>query len=134
MLTYKRSYVKFNSDEFRWDGKTLSMVIANGKYFGSGLCIAPDALISDGKFSIVILGDVTILDYLKNIHKVKKGIKITHPEVFYKQSEEVEIIPVESVCPIDVDGEFIGYAPARFTVIKGRINFLMDKSTVSREV
>ena len=125
MFSYKRSKVKCRCKEFNWEGKTLSMVIANGKYFGSGLCIAPDAELSDGKLNMVILGDVTIVDYLKNLSKVKRGEKIIDPEVFYKEANEIEIIPLESKCPIDLDGEFIGYAHATFKIIPGKIDFLM---------
>lgn len=126
MFSYRRSKVKFVSKEFQWEGKTLSMVIANGKYFGSGLCIAPDASLDDGQFSVVILGDITVIDYLKNISRVKKGQKINNPEVFYKGSDNISITPLEASCPIDLDGEFIGYAPATFTILPGKINFLME--------
>lgn len=124
MFSYRRTKVKYSSEEFQWEGKTLSMVIANGKYFGSGLCIAPDASLSDGKFGTVILGDVTIIDYLRNLSGVKKGKKIINPEVFYKKTSALEIIPMEASCPIDVDGEFIGYAPALFKVLPKKIDFL----------
>ena len=47
------------------------MVVANGKYFGNGLGIAPDADVTDGKFSFVIIGDINLLDYFKNLGTVK---------------------------------------------------------------
>lgn len=126
MFLYKRTRIRCESREFSWEGKTLSMVIANGKYFGSGLCIAPEAMLENGKLNIVILGNVTIPDYLKNLGKVKKGEKLIHPEVKYYQTEEIKIIPMEDKCPIDLDGEFIGYAPATFKIIPGKIPFLRD--------
>lgn len=132
MFAYRRTRVKCvfkessGGADFRWEGKTLSLVVANGKYFGSGLCIAPDAELSDGKLNMVVLGDVTIMDYLKNLGKVKRGEKIIHPEVFYRETEQVEIIPMESKCPVDLDGEFIGYAPATFEILPGKINFLTE--------
>lgn len=126
MFTYKRTKVKCKCNEFEWEGKTLSMVMANGKYFGSGLRIAPDAELSDGKFGIVILGDLTVLDYLKNINKLKRGEKIIHPQVFYRETNEIEITPLENKCPIDLDGEFIGYAPAIFRILPQKISFLME--------
>lgn len=125
MFTYQRTKVKCVCKEFSWEGKTLSMVMANGKYFGSGLCIAPDAALDDGKLNIVILGDVTVIDYLKNISRLKRGEKIIHPEVFYRETDEIEITPLESKCPIDLDGEFIGYAPAKFKILPAKIDFLM---------
>ena len=126
LFTYKKTRMKCRCEEFEWEGKTLSMVMANAKYFGSGLCIAPDAKLDDGKFSIVVLGDVTIIDYLKNLNKLKRGEKFIHPEIFYKETNEIKITPLEGKVPIDLDGEFIGYAPAIFKVVPAKINFLME--------
>lgn len=126
MFTYKRTRVRCECDGFSWEGKTLSMVMANAKYFGSGLCIAPEASLQDGLLNLVILGDVTIADYLKNINRIKRGEKINHPEVHYNTCREIYIIPLEGKCPIDLDGEFIGYAPARFRIVPAKIRFLME--------
>ncbi len=127
LFRYKKTKVKCRFNGFEWEGNTLSIVIANGKYFGSGLCISPDSTITDGKFGIVILGNVTVIDYLKNLSKIKRGEKMQHAEVFYKEANEIDIIPEESSCSIDLDGEFIGYAPATFKIIPARINFLINQ-------
>src|SRR5207249_102251 len=54
LSTYKnkRITVRANSAE-PWSGRINSLVIANGQYFGGGMKIAPDALLSDGKFDVV---------------------------------------------------------------------------------
>ena len=33
-----------------------SVVIANGRYFGGGMRVAPDAELDDGRFDVVIIG------------------------------------------------------------------------------
>ncbi|MFA5300058.1 MAG: hypothetical protein WC389_17865, partial [Lutibacter sp.] len=52
-----------------------------------------------------------LLDYIKNVSKVKKGKKIKHPEVSYHKTSFCKIISTDKDCPIDMDGEFIGYTP-----------------------
>jgi diacylglycerol kinase (ATP) len=122
-LTYKNQDVKCHTDHWDYEGKTNSLVMANGKYFGSGMCIAPKADLSDGQFSVVISGDITIKDYLKNIKKIKRGEELTHSKVEYKTASKLDLTSTES-CGIEADGEFIGYMPASISVVPKKINLL----------
>lgn len=125
-LNYKKSIINIESDTFSYEGKVMNLIIANGKYFGSGLGIAPDAKIDDGKFSIVILGDINILDYLKNLNEVKKCNLLEHPQVHYHSCKEIKIKASDGrSLPIDMDGEFIGYAPLNCVNITKAINVYM---------
>lgn len=126
VATYKKCNVRCWNDTFSWQGKVINMVVANGKYFGNGLGIAPDADVTDGKFSFVIIGDINLLDYFKNLGTVKKCEKVQHPMVQYNQFEEINIESCDgNKVSIDMDGEFIGYAPLKLTNISKRINFIM---------
>ena len=109
-FTYKRAKVQLVSENLSWEGETLSICMANGNYFANGMCIAPQADLSDGMFQIVIMGKVSVLDYVKNLARIKKGINVKHPEVFYHKINECTISAKENLCPIDMDGEFVGYA------------------------
>jgi YegS/Rv2252/BmrU family lipid kinase len=124
-LTYKKKKIKVTAKEFTWEGKVLNFVVANAKYFGNSIGIAPHAEISDGKFAITNIGDISLKDYFMNIGTAKKCKKIMHPEVSYTESEEL-LIENTSQMPltIDMDGEFIGYAPVQFACLKQKLNFL----------
>ena len=110
-LLYKHKYIRLEAENFQWEGKVLSLCLANGRYFGGGMCIAPEADIADGKMDLVLLANVSLLDYIKNVSKVKKGKKIKHPEVSYHKTSFCKITSTDKDCPIDMDGEFIGYTP-----------------------
>lgn len=124
-ITYKKKLIKVVAKEFNWEGKVLNFVIANAKYFGNSIGIAPHAEISDGKFAITNIGDISLKDYFKNIGTAKKCKKIIHPEVSYTESEELLIENADGQpLTIDMDGEFIGYAPVKFTCLKQKLSFL----------
>lgn len=125
-FSYKYKKIRLTSDSFQWEGPILSLCMANGRYFGSGMCIAPQADVSDGLIQLVIFGNISLLDYLKNIPKVKKGELLLHPEVYYEQVRSCRIEPLDGDCPVDMDGEFIGYAPIELKVHKGALRFLME--------
>lgn len=128
IATYKKCTVKAFNDYFFWEGKVINLVVANGKYFGNGLGIAPDAELSNGKFSVVIIGDITLLDYFKHLNKVKKGIRIDHPKVSYHSFDRITIESTSSrKSTIDMDGEFIGMAPMTLQCLSHKINFIAPK-------
>jgi len=123
-LTYKPVEVSLKSDDFSWKGQALSLIMANGRFFANGMCIAPQASISDGMVQLVIMGKVSVWDYIKNMSKVKRGEIIDDPEITYVKVNSCSIDAQPKTCPIDMDGEFIGYAPLNLTIIKGGLNFL----------
>ena len=122
-LTYNHRSLKSKADSFVYEGKILSYIIANGKYFGAGLGIAPDAKPDDSFFEIVLGAEISLWDYLLNLGKVQKCLKIEHPQMSYHQAKEV-IIESDEDLPIDMDGEFIGYSPIKVSVVPRALKFL----------
>lgn len=124
LLTYKNQPVRAKADGFTYEGNIMNFIVANGKYFGSGLGIAPDAVADDGEFSVVILGEISLTDYIKNLGSVQKCRKISHPGLHYKSAKEVTIDSPAGPLAIDMDGEFIGYSPMKVTVAPAAVKFL----------
>jgi diacylglycerol kinase (ATP) len=124
LLTYSVQKVRIFDSDWTYEGSVMSVCMANGKYFGSGLCIAPEAELNDGIAEIVIIGNVGIWDYLNKVPLLKKGRKINHPEVIYKKSTSCTI-ESQTPMPIDMDGEFVGYTPLTMDMIQKRIKILV---------
>eukprot|EP00977_Amphora_coffeiformis_P015591 scaffold4582_cov166-Amphora_coffeaeformis.AAC.6 len=108
---YQHASISLSAPGFEWQGIILSLVFANARYFGSGLCIAPEADLSDGQMEIIKIAKVSVLDYLMYMGKVKRGEKIVHPEVCYHRFTECKVESLGDPVPIDMDGEFVGYTP-----------------------
>jgi len=123
-LSYDKKEVICTGNTWQWNGRLMQMAVANGRYFGNAICVAPDAKLSDGQFQVAIFGDLSIWDYLKNLGKLKKGIKIVHPQVYYHDVDELLIESTNS-CGIEADGEYIGLAPAIISVLPKAISFIM---------
>jgi YegS/Rv2252/BmrU family lipid kinase len=124
LLSYRNQPVKAIADEFTFEGKVKNFVVANGKYFGSGIGIAPDAELDDGKFAIVILAEVSLIDFLKFSVTFKKCVKIDHPQIIYKSAKEITVESLSIPQPIDMDGEFIGYSPMNIKILSRVLSFL----------
>ena len=123
-ISYKKKEVRCKSSAWEWQGKLLQMAVANGRYFGNAICIAPKAKITDGQFHVAIFADLSIWDYLRNLGKLKRGIRIQHPEVNYYYAAEV-LLESNDACGIEADGEYVGLVPATLSVLPQAIRFLM---------
>ena len=123
-LSYVKKEVSCTSSRWQWKGKLLQMAVANGRYYGNAICIAPDAKLTDGQFQVAIFGDLSIWDYLKNRGNLKKGVKINLPQVSYHDANEV-LLESNDSCGIEADGEYVGLAPATISVLPKAICFLM---------
>jgi len=123
-LSYVKKEVSCTSSTWQWKGKLLQMAVANGRYYGNAICTAPDAKLTDGQFQVVIFGDLSIWDYLKNLGNLKKGVKINLPQVSYHDANEV-LLESNDSCGIEADGEYVGLAPATISVLPKAICFLM---------
>ncbi len=119
---YNKKTATLNSENYRHSGPVLSVVVANGRWFGNGLCISPDASLRDGALQLVVLGDVGILEYLLYLPRVLREKKIKHKAVVYKSIKSVIIDGIN--IPLQLDGEFVGYTPLKVTAVASALNVL----------
>jgi diacylglycerol kinase (ATP) len=100
----------------RRDGAMHDVIVANGRFHGGGMKLAPEARQDDGAFDVVLIGDVNKLDFLTTAPKLYSGRYLSHPKVELLRSPHVSISAAEPL-PLEVDGEPIGTTPARFEVV-----------------
>lgn len=124
-LKYKSQQLKVTGDNFEYSGNIMNFCAANAKYFGSGLGVAPDADISDGLLNVIAIGEVSLLDYLKNFPDLKKCKSLTHSAIKYYTSKSLVFESTNSEIPIDMDGEFVGYLPMKITIKPQVIDFIL---------
>lgn len=120
-FTYRKIESRVTANDFSWSGKTLTVAVANGKYFGSGLGIAPKALINDGLLNVTVVGNVGWLAYLVRLGKLTKAIPLKHPEVHYAL---VSRIKLEGPGRIELDGELGPTLPVEVQVVKDALQLL----------
>jgi len=108
------------------DGKTISdnvctAAICNGRYFGGGMKMAPDAVLDDGHFDVVIVRQEPPLSIL-DMRLLYSGAHLQHPNVSVHRGKIVEAKPLSNA-PIylDVEGEAPGALPATFEVVPGAL-------------
>jgi diacylglycerol kinase family enzyme len=103
------------------DGETRSgrmhdVVVANGRYFGGGMMICPDAQPDDGVFDVLLIGDLTKNDLLLTLPKTYRGRHLPHPKAEVLRGTTVTVEAPQPL-PVELDGEQPGTTPARFEVV-----------------
>jgi diacylglycerol kinase (ATP) len=96
-----------------------TVAVANGRYFGGGMMMAPNAEVDDGVFDVVAMGDFHFGDLLRSGSRVYKGTHLTMDKVTHRRAKVVDAAPLEpgAKVELDVDGENLGQLPARFEVV-----------------
>jgi YegS/Rv2252/BmrU family lipid kinase len=122
--TYKNRNIHITMNGQSEDRKVCTIVMSNGKYGGGSMLLAPDADPSDGLFDVIIIGDVTKPDLLRSLPRIYKGTHLTHPKVTVRRTDLITISSDEPMA-IQADGDLVGEAPARFTVLPSALNILV---------
>jgi diacylglycerol kinase (ATP) len=126
MARYKNASVRVKVDGKVWfEGPIFNVAVANGRYFGGGMMIAPHADPSDGRFECVALGDLTRPEVVGLSAKIYQGAHLASRDVRVTSGTRVE---AESLHPwasvlLDVDGEQPGKLPMKASLLKGALTF-----------
>jgi diacylglycerol kinase family enzyme len=124
LVVYKNKEISLTLDGEVGQRRICTVLMSNGKYGGGGMLTAPDADPADGFFDVLIIGDLTKPDLLRSLPRIYKGTHLTHPKVSVKRAREVEIRPVQPMA-VQADGELLGEAPARFSVLPGALTIVV---------
>jgi len=105
------------------DDRTIStqamlIAVSNGRSYGGGMLVCPQADVSDGYFDVMVLHPVSKLEFIKVFPRVFKGTHITHPAVEIVRSKSVKIT-ADAVAY--ADGERIGQLPVSAQCIPGAL-------------
>ena len=103
---YKFKDIEFSVDNTRSKNKCTILTICNGKMYGGGYKIAPEALLSDGYFDVYIVDKISkpTLPFL--LGKLKKGTHESLKEVHKSKATKIKFkCDYDLVC--NVDGEII---------------------------
>jgi len=107
-----------------YEGPTLLVAVANGKYFGGSMMIAPMADVQDGEFDVVVISAMTRLTVLRKIGKIYRGEHLAEPEVHVHRGREVRIASTGEEVLLEMDGEQPGRLAADFSISRHTVPFL----------
>lgn len=110
--------------------QTICLCVANSRYFGGGMMIAPEARVNDGFLDLVNVGDMATAKILLNSLSLYRGTHLSLSEV---QSRRLRTIEVKAAAPdveilIETDGELPGRLPARFEIVPNALRIRVPRT------
>ena len=124
-VSFKRPKLKITTSDSTFNKKVLTVVIGKGISFGGGYKITYDAKLDDGKFFVVIVGNVSIITYLQKIPWILSGKRIDHPKIQYLRTSRISLENLSDVdCFLEMDGEPSFACPVEVECLPGLISIL----------
>ncbi len=121
MLSYRNRRVRltFDGDEAgAVEPRINTVAIANARFFGGAMMIAPDARMDDGQFDVITLGNFGFADLITSGRRLYRG---THLEMVRVSSRRAATLAATSaddaIVELELDGESVGRLPARFEIV-----------------
>jgi diacylglycerol kinase (ATP) len=108
------------------EGPTNLVAIANGQYFGGGMRVAPGARLDDGAFDVVVFEDLAKWEFAALAGVIYEGRHLGRPKVRVTRGTVVEVEAVGDAL-VDLDGEAVGRAPVKATMVPGGLLALMPR-------
>ena len=97
-----------------------TLAVANGRYFGGGMCVAPQADPSDGLFDITIWTGYGLTDFALKSKAIYDGSHVKLPGTRTMRCKKLRAESAEEVL-LDVDGEQPGRLPCAMTLLPAAI-------------
>lgn len=121
LLEYRGSRVRLQVDDQFDEVLDINLVaVCNGKFFGGGMQIAPQAQPDDGLFDIIVIRQTSLFTFMRGISSVYFGRHLEKKnEVFMLRGKKITAEPESSSEEVllDVDGEAPGRLPATFEIV-----------------
>jgi diacylglycerol kinase (ATP) len=117
---YRNKMIKLKIDNEELPrGEYLIGAISNGKIFGKGMRIAPDARLDDELFDIVLVKGMKVMEFLMNVWRIYTGTHLSHPKILLHRGKKIEANPEDlgDNVLIEIDGEQVGKLPATFEIV-----------------
>lgn len=101
-----------------------NLCVANARYFGGGMKIAPEALLNDSRFDVITVGDMDALEIIGNAPRLYLGQHLGLRQVHHQLARRLVARPVrpDEAVAIEVDGELPGRLPATFEILPAALS------------
>ncbi|MEZ5423400.1 MAG: hypothetical protein R2682_09960 [Pyrinomonadaceae bacterium] len=99
--------------------QSVNFCVANARYFGGGMMIAPDAKLTDGLLDVVNIGAISPAKVVAKGITLYRGTHLGLDEVDHRLARKIEVSSFESDAEIrlETDGELPGRLPAVFEAV-----------------
>jgi diacylglycerol kinase (ATP) len=115
---FKPRHYEITLDDRTISTEAMLIAVSNGRSYGGGMLVCPNANINDGLFDVMVLHPISKIEFMKVFPRVFAGTHISHPAVEIVRTRTVSI---ESKAVAYADGERIGQLPVSAECIQNAV-------------
>ncbi len=121
---YKNKHFEVLLDNQIHSDKYSAIIMANGKYFGGGMKVAPNAKLDNGLLNVITVGDLGKAEFIFNMLKVYSGKHLYHPNVKSYEAKNIRISAPDNFF-VETDGEYFQGKTVEFSVLPKGIRVVL---------
>jgi len=125
LFSYENTDVWITADQGERERRRVMLAaLGNGRFFGGGMKICPEAALDDGLFDLITVGDFSRTEVLANVGRLYSGTHLELEEVQSTRVRRLQVEPVEAdaLIPVELDGETPGHLPAIFEILPAALH------------
>jgi YegS/Rv2252/BmrU family lipid kinase len=110
-----------------FEGPLTLATAANGRFFGGGMQVAPQARLDDGLLDVVVVSGLTKPALVRRLPRLYRGTHLGIPGVRFTRCRRLDARPLTDPQVrvfTEVDGEPLGHLPASYEVLPGAITLV----------
>lgn len=111
LASYRSPRFTIDADGERTEGRMLLALVANARYCGHRMHVAPEARSDDGLLDLVTVEDLSLLRVLPKLPKLYNGRILGDPAVRHRLVRRVRI-EADPPASLQADGQLLGRTPA----------------------
>lgn len=104
----------------------LQVAVGNGRHYGGGNTIAPDAGIDDHTLDVYAISHGRLRDHVSVARLLKSGSFIDHHQVQQLTTRAIEVTTYDGQ-PVNLDGEISATTPVRFEVQRNALDVVVPR-------
>ncbi|SNZ15910.1 diacylglycerol kinase [Terribacillus aidingensis] len=123
--------------EIEYDGKwfedeIMLFLVSNTNSVGGFEKLAPDALLDDGLFDLVILRKTNIAEFIRVVSLAIRGAHLDHDLIFYTRANRIKVKPADKM-QLNIDGEYGGSLPGEFVNLHQHIEYFVTDEFIKKQ-
>lgn len=120
-------------DDHVFEGEIMLFLISNTNSVGGFEKLAPNALIDDGYFDMLILKKSNLAEFLRVASAGIRGAHLENDNIIYTQAKRIKVIPQDKML-LNIDGEYGGELPGEIINLQQHIEFYVSREFMQKEM
>jgi diacylglycerol kinase (ATP) len=101
-------------------GPLCFCAVANGRFFGGGMPVAPQARLDDGLLEVTAVAQLPLRETVPFFVRLLRGQHLEHRRTRWGRGREVSLVS-EAPVWMEIDGELVGTLPVQLSVVPGAL-------------